>query len=102
MAAAPGKVLAAILSPAGSLGIHRAWLLYRLFSVPVKAVQVPYSVGLGIGPSSYILGYGVTLSLEHFAGPQPSQVRGGGGVKINQTKKPELQTNKLRCPHQVS
>lgn len=30
MAAAPGKVLAAVLSPVGSLGIHRSWPLCQV------------------------------------------------------------------------
>lgn len=63
MAAALGKVLAAVLSPVGSFGIHRPWPCYWKLCSPWKSSQEAHRVGLGIRLSlSSSMDSGVTLS----------------------------------------
>lgn len=97
-ATAPGKALAAVLSPVGSLDIHRSWPLYwRLYSL-WKLSQVAHKVGLDRGLSlSSNMGSRVTLSLKgRFSAnalldPSPARCRERGGAETNQAKKPEPQ-----------
>lgn len=94
----PGKALAARLSPAGPLAIHRSWPLYWRLCSLWKPSQVARKVGLERGLSlSSSTGSRVTLSLKGrfsvhaLLDPSPARCRERGGAETNQAKKPEPQ-----------
>lgn len=108
MAAALGKVLAAVLSPVGSFGIHRPWPRYWRLCSPWKLSQEAHRVELGIRLSlSSSMDSGVTLSpkgrfpVSALLDPCPARCRERGGVETNQAEKWEVRqpeqalTNKL-------
>lgn len=106
MAAALGKVLAAVLSPVGSFGIHRPWPPYWRLCSPWKSSQEAHRVGLGIRLSlSSSMDSGVTLSpkgrfpVSALLDPSPARCRERGGVETNQAEKWERQTARAG-PHQ--